>query len=123
MHRHCCRMFVLLAATGGLAAAATPTAPVADSATETYLYNDSHFHLTNYVQEGTDIRDYLRMMDGVVKRSTLFGLPLQQMWQYGNTGDFAPWYYLQTDAPLYYYSFTDAQMEKLGAHLKSHKIL
>jgi len=30
------------------------------------------------------------------------------MWQYGNTGDFAPTYYLQTDSPLYYYSFTDA---------------
>jgi len=26
----------------------------------------------------------------------------------GNTGDFAPTYYLQSDAPLYYYSFTDA---------------
>jgi len=60
------------------------------------------------VQEGTDLKDYLKMMDGVVKRSTVFGLPLQQMWQYGNTGDFAPYYYLQTDAPLYYYSFTDA---------------
>jgi Amidohydrolase len=76
--------------------------------TPQYVYSDSHFHLTNYVQEGTDIHDYLKMMDGVVKRSTVFGLPLQQMWQYGNTGDFAPWYYLQTDAPLYYYSFTDA---------------
>ena len=31
-----------------------------------------------------------------------------QQWAYGNTGDFAPTYYLQTDAPLYYYSFTDA---------------
>ena len=38
----------------------------------------------------------------------LFGIPLQQTWSYGNTGDFAPTYYLQTDAPLYYYSFTDA---------------
>jgi hypothetical protein len=38
----------------------------------------------------------------------LFGIPLQQQWSYGNTGDFAPTYYLQTDAPLYYYSFTDA---------------
>ena len=43
-----------------------------------------------------------------VGRSTLFGIPLQQTWAYGNTGDFAPTYYLQTDAPLYYYSFTDA---------------
>ena len=48
------------------------------------------------------------MMGTTVKRSTLFGIPLQQMWEYGNTGDFAPYYYLQTDAPLYYYSFTDA---------------
>jgi len=48
------------------------------------------------------------MMGDAVKRSTVFGIPLQQMWQHGNTGDFAPLYYLQTDAPLYYYSFTDA---------------
>ena len=47
-------------------------------------------------------------MGSAVCRSTLFGIPLQQAWHYGNTGDFAPWYYLQTDAPLYYYSFTDA---------------
>jgi len=38
----------------------------------------------------------------------LFGIPLQQEWSYQNSGDFAPTYYLQTDAPLYYYSFTDA---------------
>jgi predicted TIM-barrel fold metal-dependent hydrolase len=43
-----------------------------------------------------------------VGRAVLFGLPLQQMWSYANTGDYAPSYYLQTDAPLYYYSFTDA---------------
>ena len=43
-----------------------------------------------------------------VGRSTLFGIPLQQTWSHENTGDFAPTYYLQTDAPLYYYSFTDA---------------
>src|SRR5688572_24864914 len=43
-----------------------------------------------------------------IGRSTLFGIPLQQTWDYRNTGDFAPTYYLQTDAPLYYYSFTDA---------------
>jgi hypothetical protein len=30
------------------------------------------------------------------------------MWAFTNTGDYAPTYYLQTDAPLYYYSFTDA---------------
>jgi hypothetical protein len=71
-------------------------------------YSDSHFHLTNYIQEGTDVKDYVRMMGTTVCRSTLFGIPLQQEWDYGNSGDFAPTYYLQSDAPLYYYSFTDA---------------
>jgi hypothetical protein len=74
------------------------------------LYNDSHVHLTNYVQEGPDIHDFLRVMGDKVGRATLFGIPLQQQWMYSNTGEFAPWYYLQTDAPLYYYSFTDAQI-------------
>jgi hypothetical protein len=69
-------------------------------------FSDSHFHLTNYVQEGTDVRKYAEIMGSRVQRSTLFGIPLQQTWDYNNTGDFAPTYYLQTDAPLYYYSFT-----------------
>ena len=73
-----------------------------------YVVNDSHFHLTNYVQEGTDIRDFVAIMGDKVGRVALFGIPLQQTWSHGNTGDYAPTYYLQTDAPLYYYSFTDA---------------
>jgi hypothetical protein len=75
---------------------------------EEYEINDSHFHLTNYIQEGPDIRDFLKIMGNKVGRVALFGIPLQQQWSYGNTGDYAPTYYLQTDAPLYYYSFTDA---------------
>ena len=71
-------------------------------------FADSHFHLTNYIQEGTDVRDLLRIMGTRVARSTLFGIPLQQTWAHANSGDYAPTYYLQTDAPLYYYSFTDA---------------
>src|SRR5215472_1505970 len=71
-------------------------------------FNDSHFHLTNYIQQGTDIHDFLKIMGTEVGRVALFGIPLQQEWSYQNSGDFAPTYYLQTDAPLYYYSFTDA---------------
>ena len=71
-------------------------------------FNDSHFHLTNYVQKGIDPRQFLQIMGKRVARSTLFGIPLQQQWSYGNSGDYAPTYYLQSDAPLYYYSFTDA---------------
>jgi hypothetical protein len=50
----------------------------------------------------------MEIMGDKIGRSTLFGIPLQQMWSYQNSGDFAPTYYLQSDAPLYYYSFTDA---------------
>ena len=71
-------------------------------------FNDSHFHLTNYIQQGIDVHDFLKIMGTRVHRSTLFGIPLQQQWSYANSGDFAPTYYLQSDAPLYYYSFTDA---------------
>jgi predicted TIM-barrel fold metal-dependent hydrolase len=70
--------------------------------------NDAHLHLTNYIQKGTDIHDFLAIMGTKVGRVALFGIPLQQQWSYQNSGDFAPTYYLQTDAPLYYYSFTDA---------------
>ena len=72
------------------------------------MVNDSHFHLTNYVQEGADIHAFLKVMGTKVGRVALFGIPLQQTWSHRNTGDFAPTYYLQSDSPLYYYSFTDA---------------
>jgi predicted TIM-barrel fold metal-dependent hydrolase len=71
-------------------------------------FHDSHFHLTNYVQEGIDVRRFLEIMGSRVGRSTLFGIPLQQQWSAANSGDYAPTYYLHSDAPLYYYSFTDA---------------
>jgi predicted TIM-barrel fold metal-dependent hydrolase len=76
-------------------------------------FHDSHFHLTNYIQQGISIEDYLAIMGDRVGRSTLFGIPLQQAWSYQNSGDFAPTYYLQSDAPLYYYSFTDAYIARL----------
>src|SRR5262245_32005708 len=71
-------------------------------------FNDSHFHLTNYIQRGTDIHDFLKIMGGRAGRVALFGIPLQQQWSYRVDGDRAPAYYLNSDAPLYYYSFTDA---------------
>jgi Amidohydrolase len=98
-------MLALAAASWGLrpvvARAVSPHA-------ETFEINDSHLHLTNYVQEGTDIHDFVKIMGTKVGRTAIFGIPLQQQWSYGNTGSFAPTYYLQSDAPLYYYSFTDA---------------
>jgi len=90
----------------GLAAAAL--AGEVQAAPASYETNDSHFHLTNYIQEGTDIHRFLEIMGTRVWRVALFGIPLQQQWSYRVSGDAAPGYYLQTDADLYYYSFTDA---------------
>ena len=84
----------------GVIAVGTGLANSAAAPAPDYLFNDSHFHLTNYVQKGTDIHRYLEIMGDKIGRSTLFGIPLQQMWSYANSGDFAPTYYLQTDAPL-----------------------
>jgi len=102
----------ILIGTLAMAGAGVSAGPIANRAGakqgDAYELNDTHFHLTNYIQEGTNIHDFVKIMGAKVGRVALFGIPLQQQWSYGNTGDFAPTYYLQTDAPLYYYSFTDA---------------
>jgi hypothetical protein len=35
---------------------------------ETYELNDSHFHLTNYIQEGTALQEFVRIMGDKVGR-------------------------------------------------------
>jgi len=104
IHLRCEALLVALV-TIGLGAARPARAA---SATGGYLFDDCHFHLTNYIQEGITAREFLKIMGNQVGRSTLFGIPLQQQWSYRVDGDNAPKYYLDTDAPLYYYSFTDA---------------
>ncbi len=91
-----------------LLAALLSGAPFAHAQSNDYLFNDSHFHLTNYIQEGTNIGDFLKIMGNKTGRVALFGIPLQQQWSYRVDGDHGPTYYLNSDAPLYYYSFTDA---------------
>ena len=111
--RHALAIGALIAAMLGAADLALSAANSQSRAAPDYLFNDSHFHLTNYVQKGTDIHKYVeQIMGDKIGRSTLFGIPLQQTWAYGNSGDFAPTYYLQSDAPLYYYSFTDAYIAR-----------
>ena len=102
--RSACALVTGMSIAAGAVAAQTSQAPSSDA----YLFNDVHFHLTNYIQEGVDIHQFLTTMGDKAWRVALFGIPLQQEWSYENSGDYAPTYYLQTDAPLYYYSFTDA---------------
>lgn len=94
-----CVLVLVLLLCGLTTAQASPEQPVV---------NDSHFHLTNYIQEGTDIHKFLEIMGNKVGRVAIFGIPLQQQWSYRNDGNRAPTYYLESDSPLYYYSFTDA---------------
>ena len=100
--RLCVRCVIVIA----LLVFSIPTA--AQAPANDYLFNDSHFHLTNYIQEGIDIHDFLKIMGNKAGRVALFGIPLQQQWSYRVDADRAPTYYLNSDAPLYYYSFTDA---------------
>ena len=95
---------------GLIAGAVLLVAPLAGAQTPSAraVINDSHFHLTNYIQRGPDIHEFLKLMGDSVGRVAIFGIPLQQEWLEGVTGEQAPTYYLHSDAPLYYYSFTDA---------------
>ena len=49
--------------------------PPGAGTTRGYLFDDVHFHLTNYVQEGIPVRDFLKIMGDKAGRSTLFGIP------------------------------------------------
>jgi hypothetical protein len=99
-HRSLAALGLVLALAAGSAAAQTSKGEC--------QFSDSHFHLTNYIQEGPSAGEVLKLMGDRVCRTTLFGIPLQQEWSYRESGDVAPTYYLEADAPLYYYSFTDA---------------
>ena len=78
------RRVAILAACAVLAALATARVPIAAQSSSAQIpseaseFYDSHFHLTNYVQQGITPREFLRIMGSRVGRSTIFGIPLQQ---------------------------------------------
>lgn len=100
-------LFVCLAG-AGLAAQEHRAGGTADAVATVPLFNDAHFHLTNYVQRGITARRYFEIVGDRVGRVAMFGIPLQQKWDWFVSGERAPDYYLLSDAALYYYSFVDA---------------
>lgn len=105
-----CIVFGFLPA--GMAMSQTPIETPSTSVPD-YEFNDSHFHLTNYVQKGIKVKDFIEIMGDKTGRVAIFGIPLQQTWSFQNSGNFAPRYYTESDAPLYYYSMTDAYIAKV----------
>jgi hypothetical protein len=83
-------------------------------------FQDSRY-LTNCIQRGIGIREFLQIMGTRVGRSTLFGIPLQQHWSHQNSGTFAATYYPHSDAPLSDHSFTDAVIATAHRRLPSEE--
>lgn len=73
-------------------------------------FHDAHYHPTDYIQQETELPEFLGMMGDRVGRVALMGIPLQQKWDWFESGDRPPDYYLRSDAALYYYPFVDAMV-------------
>ena len=73
-------------------------------------FHDAHYHPTDYIQRESALPEFLGMMGDRVGRAALMGIPLQQKWDWFESGARAPDYYLRSDAALYYYPFVDAMV-------------
>ncbi|MDE3260660.1 MAG: amidohydrolase family protein [Acidobacteriota bacterium] len=82
----------------------------APAATQVPAFHDGHYHPTDYIQQETELSAFLELMGDRVGRAALMGIPLQQKWDWFESGDRAPDYYLRSDAALYYYPFVDAMV-------------
>ena len=85
-------------------------APAAPQSPARPDFHDAHYHPTDYIQQETELPEFLGMMGDRVGRVALMGIPLQQKWDWFESGDRAPDYYLRSDAALYYYPFVDAMV-------------
>lgn len=76
--------------------------------------NDAHFHIANYSMQGIPLKALIdNYMSDNIARSVVFGLPLQQKWDFYEhyTDDkIPPNYYMGPKAGMYYYSFIDAMV-------------
>ena len=73
--------------------------PIGSSESEP-LFNDAHFHLLNYVQRGIAASRYLEIVGDRVGGVAMFGIPLQQKWDYFISAERASDYYLLADAAI-----------------------
>jgi amidohydrolase family protein len=104
--------FSSVAATLLLVMALQPNKAAAQDAGQC-VYNDSHFHIQDFVAGGPKVADILKMMDNHVCRSTMMSLAVTVAHDPQIDRDFAPVYYTQTDGQVVYYN---AIQDVLVAH-------
>ena len=90
------------------ACAATPLA--SQAAPSRVVLTDSHFHLTNYIQRGPTLKQFLPLLGDASGAWRCSAFRYSRSGSTPSTGNNAPTYYLHSDAPLYYYSFVDANI-------------
>src|SRR5690606_7124847 len=78
-----------------------------DTARKTYRFADAHLHYVDFFQDSEGMASLFRAMDAAnVRDVALMGMPLTKKWHENEPR--RPRYYLGDDAPLYWYSATDA---------------
>ncbi len=82
-------------------------APAAEAPERNYAYSDAHLHYLDFFQDSEGMTALLAAMDEAgVEHVALMGMPLTKKWHENEPR--RPRYYLGDDAPLYWYSATDA---------------
>lgn len=72
-----------------------------------YPIFDTHLHVVDFVQDTPGSDCLLHYMDSAnVSKAVVFGLPVAKLFAASERA--VPRYYLDTDGPCYYYSYTDA---------------
>jgi hypothetical protein len=67
---------------------------------------DAHIHFVDFIQETDGIMSLLEAMNGSnITKAVVFGLPVKKKWEIFE--DKPPHYYLDDNAPCYYYNQTD----------------
>ena len=67
---------------------------------------DAHLHFVDFLQGSKGVKKLLASMDkGGITKAVLFGLPVKKKWE--SIEKKAPHYYLDDNAPCYYFSATD----------------
>ncbi len=67
---------------------------------------DMHMHIVDFLQKTDGLSALLKQMDAAnIDKSVIFGLPVKKKWE--SFEPHPPFYYLDDNAPCYYYGLTD----------------